>query len=489
MGDLTGAISNIGDSIGNLFSSAPAAADQGFVDTGAFTTPLTDAAAAALPAADLSGISGANLLGGDLSGVDTGAFTTPLTDVASQAANIPFQMPGPAPGSQISMNLEQPSTGATPFTGAGPSSATAGLDTGVFTQPSAPTPATPATPATPTIATGGGAGGGGGATAQGSTLAGAGGGEADILKPGPDLGTQPPDTGGGVLNWLSNQLTGPGSLKNDLQMLAALGGLGMSAFKPNAVPGAGQTLSPSGTSTGQQVQNAQQQQQLASREAATAAQQQQLAAEAAATQPQQEQIAQQQQGISAQQTAQAPPLLATGQQQVAAAAAGQLTPAQQAQVTAALQANQQQIRAKYANLGLSGSTMEQSDLNQANLQAQAMIAGLLNQNQTQGLATVGAGRAALQEGGTSLQSASGDIGAGVTALGASSGDINQAVNAFNNAVSSLGSSSGTYLNILQQQLAQDQDLQKALAQMASSLGTSTALSQLGNAASTAGTTP
>jgi len=250
-----------------------------------------------------------------------------------------------------------------------------------------------------------------------------------------------PSSAGGIL----------GEVKPYLPLLSGLGALAASAFARPAIPGAGSTLTPSGTSTGQQVQSAQQEQQIAQQET-------QLAGQQAALVPQEQAIAQAQ-------TAAANPLIATGEAQVEAAAAGQLTPAQATYVQQSLTDAQNQIKATYANLGLSGSTMETQDLNAAVNQAQSLTASLLLQNQQAGLSTASQGQSGLSSAGSTIS------GEGST--------LGQATSSEGSAASAEGGAASIYGNIAGYQLSADQGLQNALASLAqgSGIGSGIAIGQ------------
>jgi hypothetical protein len=87
---------------------------------------------------------------------------------------------------------------------------------------------------------------------------------------------------------------------------------------------------------------------------------------------------------------------ATGQSLVQAGTTGNLPVGAQEAVDTALRANEAQIRQQYANMGLSGSTMEAQALGNAQSAASAQVYSIMQQLMTQGLSMEQAAAGALQ---------------------------------------------------------------------------------------------
>jgi hypothetical protein len=87
---------------------------------------------------------------------------------------------------------------------------------------------------------------------------------------------------------------------------------------------------------------------------------------------------------------------ATGQSLVQAGTTGELPVGAQEAVATALRATEAQVRQQYANMGLSGSTMEAQALGNAQSTASAQVYSIMQQLMTQGLSMEQAAAGALQ---------------------------------------------------------------------------------------------
>lgn len=123
-----------------------------------------------------------------------------------------------------------------------------------------------------------------------------------------------------------------------------------------------------------------------------------------------------------------------------------LTPAQQAASTQQLQGQIAAIRSKYAGLGMSGSTAEQRDINAAQTAQRAADAATIQNNQQLALSAAGS--------------------AGSTQLAQTGQQGTQAATAAATALSALGAANAPTIAIAQQQLADDEALQNAIAEAA-----------------------